>query len=98
MGRYCHYTYWCKIVEFNHYKFSRLLFAKYSKFGCTLFASISLVLAAILFRSTIMSATDTNFPMPSASADLITTWAFLQEGVDHIMTKLQTGVSYSKVI
>ncbi|KAF8798755.1 Cullin-domain-containing protein [Phlegmacium glaucopus] len=34
--------------------------------------------------------------MPSASADLITTWAFLQEGVDHIMTKLQTGVSYSK--
>ena len=34
--------------------------------------------------------------MPSASADLGTTWAFLQEGVDHIMTKLQTGVSYSK--
>jgi cullin 1 len=35
--------------------------------------------------------------MPSASADLATTWAFLEEGVDHIMTKLQTGVSYSKV-
>jgi cullin 1 len=35
--------------------------------------------------------------MPPASADLITTWAFLEEGVDHIMTKLQTGVSYSKV-
>jgi cullin 1 len=35
--------------------------------------------------------------MPSPSADLATTWAFLQEGVDHIMTKLQTGVSYSKV-
>jgi cullin 1 len=34
--------------------------------------------------------------MPSPSADLATTWAFLQEGVDHIMTKLQTGVSYSK--
>ncbi|KAF8908935.1 Cullin [Gymnopilus junonius] len=34
--------------------------------------------------------------MPSASADLITTWAYLEEGVDHIMTKLQTGVSYSK--
>lgn len=35
--------------------------------------------------------------MPPASADLVTTWAFLEEGVDHIMTKLQTGVSYSKV-
>ncbi|KAF8827739.1 hypothetical protein HHX47_DHR4000303 [Lentinula edodes] len=35
-------------------------------------------------------------PMPAASADLATTWAFLEEGVDHIMTKLQTGVSYSK--
>ncbi|KAG1774835.1 Cullin-domain-containing protein [Suillus placidus] len=34
--------------------------------------------------------------MPPASADLATTWAFLEEGVDHIMTKLQTGVSYSK--
>ncbi|EPQ51002.1 Cullin-domain-containing protein [Gloeophyllum trabeum ATCC 11539] len=36
------------------------------------------------------------FPMPPANADLATTWAFLEEGVDHIMTKLQTGVSYSK--
>ena len=45
-----------------------------------------------------MSSNDANFQMPSASADLVTTWAFLQEGVDHIMTKLQTGVSYSKVI
>ncbi|KAF8073803.1 Cullin [Lyophyllum atratum] len=34
--------------------------------------------------------------MPPATADLPTTWAFLEEGVDHIMTKLQTGVSYSK--
>lgn len=34
--------------------------------------------------------------MPLPSADLATTWAFLEEGVDHIMTKLQTGVSYSK--
>ncbi|KAJ7069869.1 Cullin [Mycena amicta] len=34
--------------------------------------------------------------MPAASADLQTTWAFLEDGVDHIMTKLQTGVSYSK--
>jgi cullin 1 len=35
-------------------------------------------------------------PMPPSGADLATTWAFLEEGVDHIMTKLQTGVSYSK--
>ena len=35
-------------------------------------------------------------PMPPANSDLATTWAFLEEGVDHIMTKLQTGVSYSK--
>ncbi|KAF7795181.1 hypothetical protein EIP86_006330 [Pleurotus ostreatoroseus] len=35
-------------------------------------------------------------PMPPANADLATTWAYLEEGVDHIMTKLQTGVSYSK--
>ncbi|KAI0726430.1 Cullin-domain-containing protein [Fomitopsis betulina] len=35
-------------------------------------------------------------PMPPQNADLATTWAFLEEGVDHIMTKLQTGVSYSK--
>ncbi|KII86882.1 hypothetical protein PLICRDRAFT_55777 [Plicaturopsis crispa FD-325 SS-3] len=34
--------------------------------------------------------------MPPSNADLATTWAFLEEGVDHIMTKLQTGVSYSK--
>lgn len=34
--------------------------------------------------------------MPPASSDLATTWAFLEEGVDHIMTKLHTGVSYSK--
>ena len=36
------------------------------------------------------------YPMPPPNADLPTTWAFLEEGVDHIMTKLQTGVSYSK--
>lgn len=47
-------------------------------------------------HTTIMSA-NSPFPMPSASADLATTWAFLEDGVDHIMTKLQTGVSYSKV-
>ncbi|KAI8978817.1 Cullin-domain-containing protein [Trametes punicea] len=37
-----------------------------------------------------------SYPMPPANADLATTWAYLEEGVDHIMTKLQTGVSYSK--
>ncbi|KAG5648294.1 hypothetical protein DXG03_004866 [Asterophora parasitica] len=43
-----------------------------------------------------MAASSAAFPMPPATADLQTTWAFLEEGVDHIMTKLQTGVSYSK--
>ncbi|KAJ3517434.1 hypothetical protein NLJ89_g499 [Agrocybe chaxingu] len=38
-----------------------------------------------------MATTNAPFPMPPASADLATTWAFLEEGVDHIMTKLQTG-------
>ncbi|KAI0662263.1 Cullin-domain-containing protein [Cubamyces menziesii] len=37
-----------------------------------------------------------SYPIPPASADLATTWAYLEEGVDHIMTKLQTGVSYTK--
>lgn len=48
--------------------------------------------------ATSSSSTQANapHPMPPASADLATTWAFLEEGVDHIMTKLQTGVSYSK--
>ena len=35
--------------------------------------------------------------MPPASSDLHTTWAFLVEGIDHIMTKLHTGVTFSKV-
>ncbi|TBU61877.1 Cullin-domain-containing protein [Dichomitus squalens] len=44
-----------------------------------------------------MSSAGTNaYPMPPPNADLATTWAYLEEGVDHIMTKLQTGVSYSK--
>jgi cullin 1 len=42
------------------------------------------------------AATNQAYPMPPANADLATTWAFLEEGVDHIMTKLHTGVSYSK--
>ncbi|KAG8904450.1 hypothetical protein FRB99_001710 [Tulasnella sp. 403] len=35
-------------------------------------------------------------PIPSQSADLTATWKFLEEGVDHIMTRLNEGVSYSK--
>ncbi|KAB5588680.1 Cullin 1 [Ceratobasidium theobromae] len=34
--------------------------------------------------------------MPPASADLATTWPFLEEGVEHIMMRLHTGVTYSK--
>ncbi|KAI9463803.1 Cullin-domain-containing protein [Russula earlei] len=41
-------------------------------------------------------ATVIHYPMPQATADLATTWTFLEEGVDHIMTKLHTGVSYTK--
>ncbi|KAG6918745.1 hypothetical protein DXG01_011936 [Tephrocybe rancida] len=43
-----------------------------------------------------MTTTNAPHPMPPPTADLQTTWKFLEEGVDHIMTKLQTGVSYSK--
>ena len=42
------------------------------------------------------SASSGQIQMPPPNADLETTWRFLEEGVDHIMTKLQTGVSYSK--
>ena len=35
--------------------------------------------------------------IPPANSDLHTTWAFLVEGIDHIMTKLHTGVTFSKV-
>lgn len=35
-------------------------------------------------------------PMPPAGSDSQTTWAFLEEGVDQIMTKTQLGLSYSK--
>ncbi|KAG8931290.1 hypothetical protein FRC03_005689 [Tulasnella sp. 419] len=34
--------------------------------------------------------------IPGQNADLQTTWEFLEEGVDHIMTRLNEGVSYSK--
>jgi hypothetical protein len=34
--------------------------------------------------------------IPPSNSDLETTWNYLEEGVDHIMTKLHTGVSYSK--
>ena len=51
-----------------------------------------------LTNISVMASTSaaSNPPMPPANADLATTWAYLEEGVDHIMTKLQTGVSYSK--
>ncbi|EJC98883.1 Cullin-domain-containing protein [Fomitiporia mediterranea MF3/22] len=42
------------------------------------------------------SSSSSSYQMPPPNADLETTWRFLEEGVDHIMTKLQTGVSYSK--
>ncbi len=48
------------------------------------------------FLNTFFMAAITQFPMPPATADLPTTWTFLEEGVDHIMTKLHTGVSYTK--
>jgi hypothetical protein len=41
-------------------------------------------------------ATKAETPMPPANADLQTTWAYLEEGVDHIMTRLRDGISYSK--
>ena len=35
---------------------------------------------------------------PPASVDLQTTWTFLEEGIDHLMTDSPTGsVSYAKV-
>lgn len=48
-----------------------------------------------LNTSFLMTAVN-QYPIPPATADLATTWAFLEEGVDHIMTKLHTGVSYTK--
>jgi len=35
-------------------------------------------------------------PMPPPYADLATTWAFLEEGLDHIMNRLHMGISYPK--
>ena len=35
--------------------------------------------------------------VPPRNADLQTTWSFLAEGIDHIMTKLHLGVTFSKV-
>lgn len=49
-----------------------------------------------LFLFLTMTTTAT-YAKPSSTGNLSQTWAFLEEGVDHIMTKLQTGVSYSKV-
>ena len=57
-----------------------------------LFAPSNMSTAAA--SSSMLSAAET--PMPPPNSDLATTWTFLEEGVDHIMTKLHTGVSYSK--
>jgi len=35
-------------------------------------------------------------PMPPPNADLQTMWAYLEEGMDHVMTRFQDGFSYSK--
>jgi cullin 1 len=40
-------------------------------------------------------ATTSPYPMPLPTADLDTTWAFLEDGMDLIMMN-QTGVSYAK--
>jgi hypothetical protein len=47
-------------------------------------------------NTSFLMAAVAQYPMPPPTADLATTWAFLEEGVDHIMTKLHTGVSYTK--
>ncbi|KAJ7600988.1 Cullin [Mycena floridula] len=44
-----------------------------------------------------MSATTTTYSATLPDTDLASTWPFLEEGVDHIMTKLQTsGLAYSR--
>ena len=35
-------------------------------------------------------------PMPPANADIATAWAFLEEGVDHIMTRQDVDLSYER--
>ncbi|KAG6853139.1 hypothetical protein C0991_006619 [Blastosporella zonata] len=41
-----------------------------------------------------MASTSTIGPMPSKNADLDETWAYLNEGVDLIMNRLETGLSF----
>jgi len=41
-------------------------------------------------------ATKISSPVPPPNADFATTWAFLKEGLDHIMTKPQTKIPYHK--
>ena len=36
----------------------------------------------------------TDYPIPRPDADFAATWAFLEAGLDRIMTKPQTGMSY----
>lgn len=68
-------------------------FANHAPYEISLFARVNRCL--VFYLHCAMSNSSPSMPPPSA--DLQTTWAFLEEGVDHIMTKLQTGVSYSKV-
>ena len=58
-------------------------------------------LPALLLRrprhlySTTMPPSDPT--MPPANADLATTWAYLEEGVDHIMNRLREGGSTASI-
>ncbi len=36
--------------------------------------------------------------MPPANADLATTWAYLEEGVDHIMNRLREGAPTGSIL
>lgn len=68
-------------------------FANHAPYEINLFARVNRCLLVFCLHCAMSNSSPS---MPPPSADLQTTWAFLEEGVDHIMTKLQTGVSYSK--
>jgi hypothetical protein len=53
-------------------------------------------LAAIMpATSAASTSTDPLAKPPARTADLDETWAFLSYGVDHIMTRLETGLSFN---
>jgi hypothetical protein len=54
------------------------------------------VIAGPSYSTLPMMAGISQYPMPPQTADIATAWVFLEEGVDHIMTKLQTGVSHTR--